>query len=1224
MKTKLITGLITIVAVLLSINSFCQPNKWLYFPINTTNNRIDIGDLSVSGSSITVEALIVKQISSPPAYYNIVSKHFGQVDCNYLLRPADFEVTTSSGFTTLANPFALCFDSTYHVAATYDGDTIKYFLNGVRVASKHWTGTLVQNAHTTGIGNMSSISAFYEQFIGYIDEVRIWNVARTQAQIAGNMYNLPNPTTQTGLLGYYKFDGNYNNIQGNSAYNGVPVGTMLRDTINTLFDGSVSNPTANVSVTISATNTSVCSGTPVTFSAVPLNGGSSPVYQWKVNGNNAGTNSPNYTYTPSNGDVVTCRLTSSLACATNNPATSNQIVMIVSSTLPVSVTITCSANPYCEGTSVTYTATPVNGGTSPAYQWKVNGSNVGSNSPSYTYFPVNGDIVTCMLASNVTCPSGNPAISNPITMTEIPNSPVSVSINASANPVCSVTLVTYTATPTNGGTIPFYQWKVNGSNSGTNSTSFIYTPLNNDVVTCELTSSLTDCISNNPATSNAITMIVNPALPVSVGISASANPVCSGTSVSFTATPVNGGSTPVYQWMVNSLPVGTNNPVYTYVPLTGDVVTCTLTSDALCSTGSPATSAPVTMIVNANMPVNVSISASSNPFCQGSTVTFTAMPTNSGSTPAYQWKVNGINAGTNSSSYSYIPNNGNVVSCVLNSNIACPIGNPANSNVITMIQNNTVPVNVSIAASSNPVCAGTSVTFTAIPANGGGAPVYQWKLNGSNTGTNSPTYSYLPATGDIVTCTLTSNAACASGNPATSNSVTMTVNPNLPVSISVSASANPVCAGTSVTYTATPVNGGSSPSYQWFVNSNPVGMNSPTYSYIPNNGDLVSSTLTSSAICAINNPATSNQQPVSVNPNMPVSVTITASANPICSGVSVIFTAIPTNGGSTPVYQWKVNGTNVGTSSATYTYNPVAGEQVNCILTSNIVCPTGNPGTSNTITMNVAALAVVTFPSCFDTITTVNAKPIKLKGGIPLGGTYSGPGVNSLTSVFSPSLAGGGTHTITYSYTNASLCTAAMTRTINVLSAQAFICGNNLSDIRDGRSYPTVQIGTQCWMAANLNFGSMIPSNTAQRDNCTWEKYCYNDLLSNCGSQAYYQWDELMRYDETPAQQGICPPAWHIPTENEWNTLFLNWTNNAFAGAPLKYSGYSGYNALLYGADHLNVQWDYAGFASFFWSSTPRGNTKAWAHGMNDFDPSVASYPSSRVNAFQVRCIKDQ
>jgi uncharacterized protein (TIGR02145 family) len=179
-----------------------------------------------------------------------------------------------------------------------------------------------------------------------------------------------------------------------------------------------------------------------------------------------------------------------------------------------------------------------------------------------------------------------------------------------------------------------------------------------------------------------------------------------------------------------------------------------------------------------------------------------------------------------------------------------------------------------------------------------------------------------------------------------------------------------------------------------------------------------------------------------------------------------------------------------------------------------------------------------------------------------------------------------------------------------------------------------VKIGAQCWMAVNLNYGSMIQGNTHQRDNCIPEKYCFNDDPVLCAmpsppfgmqslSSALYQWDELMQYNDIPGQQGLCPPGWYIPTETEWNTLFANWTNSAFAGAPLKYSGYSGFNALLAGVSHQNRQCDFQDFATFFWSSTTHGPNKAWSHGMNVYNYSVSYYSSLRSNAFSVRCIRD-
>jgi hypothetical protein len=232
-------------------------------------------------------------------------------------------------------------------------------------------------------------------------------------------------------------------------------------------------------------------------------------------------------------------------------------------------------------------------------------------------------------------------------------------------------------------------------------------------------------------------------------------------------------------------------------------------------------------------------------------------------------------------------------------------------------------------------------------------------------------------------------------------------------------------------------------------------------------------------------------------------------------------------------------------------------------MTSNLSCVTGNPASSAKIITSGTLAPIVTFTSCFDTITTINAKLIKLKGGIPLGGTYSGPGVNSLTGVYTPSVAGVGTHTITYTYTNAAMCSAlAHTHIINY-PVSIVNCGNPITDIRDNKVYQTVQIGSQCWLASNLNYGTTIASSQDQRDNCIPEKYCYNDNPINCTNNGgLYQWDELMQFDETTADQGFCPPGWHIPTENDWNTLFAVYINNAFAGSPLKYSGYSGFNAL--------------------------------------------------------------
>jgi uncharacterized protein (TIGR02145 family) len=162
-------------------------------------------------------------------------------------------------------------------------------------------------------------------------------------------------------------------------------------------------------------------------------------------------------------------------------------------------------------------------------------------------------------------------------------------------------------------------------------------------------------------------------------------------------------------------------------------------------------------------------------------------------------------------------------------------------------------------------------------------------------------------------------------------------------------------------------------------------------------------------------------------------------------------------------------------------------------------------------------------------------------------------------------------------------------------------------------------------MAQNLDFGQHLNGSLTQRDNCITEKYCYNDNTANCSTEGgLYQWDELMRYTSSSGSQGLCPPEWHVPTESDWNTLFNYYITSGFAGSPLKYTGYSGFDAFLYGVRFRNVSWSFLNFATFFWSSTPIGTYKAWAHGLNEQNPSVSFYPSLKSNAFAVRCIRDQ
>lgn len=561
-------------------------------------------------------------------------------------------------------------------------------------------------------------------------------------------------------------------------------------------------------------------------------------------------------------------------------------------------------------------------------------------------------------------PAGNIYLGDGYRVREI-GVPVTPAINivAAQNNVCNGTSVTFTATPVNGGVTPSFQWKVNGINAGTDSTGFTYAPANGDIVTCVLTSSNPNA-TQATATSNTITMIITAAVTPVVNIVASGgNSTCAGTAVTFTATPTYGGTAPVYQWKVNGANVGTNSATYNYTPVNGDVVSCTLTSNATCISTAVVASNNITMTVNAYITPTATLSVSQNPICAGVQVTFSGS-TNLGNNYTYEyyykeyWQsyfpmvFSGNGGGT--SSIGRTPQNGDSVYYKITATGGCVFPATAQSQVIGITLTPTTSTAVNITSSVNNVCSGTPVTYLATPTNGGTAPSYQWKINGSNVGNNNNSFTYAPANGDVITCQLSSNVVCPSPAVATSNSVTMNIAPTVIPAVSVGASQNMVCDGAVVAYIATPTNGGTAPAYQWKVNGSNVGANSTGYSYAPANGDVVSCELTSNAACAVTPVAASNLVAMTVNPLLTPSVNVTATQNNVCAGTPVMFTAIPTNGGTAPAYQWLVNGLNAGGNNATYSYAPANGDLVSCKLTSNATCVTTATAISNTTSINVA------------------------------------------------------------------------------------------------------------------------------------------------------------------------------------------------------------------------------------------------------------------------------
>ncbi|MCX6268095.1 MAG: T9SS type A sorting domain-containing protein [Bacteroidetes bacterium] len=175
------------------------------------------------------------------------------------------------------------------------------------------------------------------------------------------------------------------------------------------------------------------------------------------------------------------------------------------------------ANPT---TGYQYSVPAIANATSYVWSFPPSSEVLGEGNVVTVYFPVGVSTWDVSVFGTNACGDGN--ASNPYTVTLLQPDAVSVSIAASANPVAAGTSVTFTATPVNEGAAPTYVWKVNGSVVGTSSITYAYIPLNNDVVTCQLTSSLA-CTSNNPATSDPINMVVT-GIPTNLDVTGTVSP----------------------------------------------------------------------------------------------------------------------------------------------------------------------------------------------------------------------------------------------------------------------------------------------------------------------------------------------------------------------------------------------------------------------------------------------------------------------------------------------------------------------------------------------------------------------------------------------------------------------------------------------------------------------------------------------------------------------------
>ncbi len=351
---------------------------------------------------------------------------------------------------------------------------------------------------------------------------------------------------------------------------------------------------------------------------------------------------------------------------------------------------------------------------------------------------------------------------------------VSVVVSLDQTTVCEGDNVTATATGTNGGSAPQYEWFVNSSSVQGPGTSDVYTfsPADGDQVHVVMTSDLT-CTSNNPATSNSISINVDQQ-PDEANAGNDISVCTSSANLNAGAITIGSG-----QWsLVSGCGTLSNNqdPNTAVTGLcNGDNVFSWTTSNGVC----PDDVDQIIVTRTTMAPVSVSVTASSSSICEGASVTFSGTGNNGGSNPQYEWFVNSLSTqGPGSSNtFTYTPTDGDVVHAVYTSDLGCASNNPATSNSenISVISNANVEVTILLDEST--ICEGEQVTATATETNGGSIPQYEWFVNSVSTQgpSTQSSYTFTPANNDQVYVIMTSDLSCTTGNPATSASESIAV-----------------------------------------------------------------------------------------------------------------------------------------------------------------------------------------------------------------------------------------------------------------------------------------------------------------------------------------------------------------------------------------------------------------------------------------------------------------
>jgi len=665
----------------------------------------------------------------------------------------------------------------------------------------------------------------------------------------------------------------------------------------------------------------------------------------------------------------------------------------INPSLVASVTIAAvPSGAICAGTSVVFTATPINGA-SPTYQWKKNGIAIlGATNVGYTTTTLtNSDAITVDMTSATTpCQTGSVSTSN--------------SITAIVNPLpIAAGTITGTALVCQGQTGVIYTVPVI-----TNATSYIWTlPVGATITAGANTHSITvsysaiavsgnytvkgsnTCGSGTVSANYAVT--VNSTLVASVTIAAvPSGAICAGTSVVFTATPINGAS-PTYQWKKNGIAIsGATDISYTTTTLANsDAITVDMSSSATpCQIASVSTSNSITAIVNP-LPIAAGTITGTATVCQGETGVIYSVPVITNAT-TYIWTLPvgaTITAGASTRSitvsFSTIAVSGNIT--VKGSN-TCGTGTVSANYAVTV---NPLPIAAGTITGTAAICQGQTGIIYSVPVITN-ATTYIWTLPlgatitaGANTRSITVSFSTIAVSGNI---TVQGSNSCGTGTISANYAVTVNL---LPVAAGTITGTASICQGqTGVIYSVPVIT--SATSYIWTL---PLGATitaganthsiTVSFSLSAVTGNI---TVQGSNTCGTGTVSANYAVTVSL---LPVAAGTITGTSAVCIGETGIIYSVPVITNAT-TYIWTLPlgaiitaGANTHSITVSYGASAVSG---NITVQGSNTCGTGTISANYAVTVNSVPLAAGTI--------TGSATACQGYSGL----TYSVPAITHATS----------------------------------------------------------------------------------------------------------------------------------------------------------------------------------------------------------------------------------